>query len=711
MVLSRLYDASGQPVVIGGQLGQGGEGTIFEVPAEPDRVAKIYHQAISEEKAEKLRWMARSATADLCNFTAWPSATLHPRPGGAVVGFVMNRALGHEAHVLYSPAQRQKEKDFARADWAFLVHTAMNCAAAFEALHGAGHVIGDVNQRNVLVSERATVRLIDCDSFQVRANGRLFTCGVGVGEYTPPELQGQSSRGVERTPNHDRFGLAVLIFHLLFMGRHPFAGRSLDRRDLPLEQAIQEFRFAYSRAAAQYQIEAPPHSLPLTVVSADLARLFERAFSRHSAQPGARPTAAEWSQQLLQFKKELKRCANDPGHRVPCHWSHCPWCALMQKGGPNYFAAIAILRARAAAIFHLALVWQQIQQVPAPPAGYQRPSLPVQTRIVPSPLPGHLPSRPAPCIPMALPPKARVPRTFLQKSVGWMVSGAVIVSLIGVYAAPKPLIALALVTAAMLGSWWAVLETIRLLREKWQNAGWSKAYRAGRQVIKRHKQDVARWQYTVRNEHARRKQVLQSAHNALLRAEQHWQQEAARHQQKFLEIKAHLESLKYRYEMLQEDYRQEEHQLQSNIKAAQFDQFLRGKFISNYRIADIGPVRKAALRSYGIETAFDVEEASIDQVPGFGPKLTIKLLQWKKEMEDEFRFDPKAGIPPPVVAALDAKYGQLRLELETQLTKGAQSLKIHAANAENHLSQMLIGIENLVVQGMQAEADFRVVAP
>src|SRR4051812_24821096 len=32
-------------------------------------------------------------------------------------------------------------------------------------------------------------------------------------------------RNVERKPEHDAIGLALLIFHLLFMGRHPFAGR------------------------------------------------------------------------------------------------------------------------------------------------------------------------------------------------------------------------------------------------------------------------------------------------------------------------------------------------------------------------------------------------------------------------------------------------------------------------------------------------------
>src|SRR5581483_2595242 len=150
---------------------------------------------------------------------------------------------------------------------------------------------------------------------------------------------------------------------------------------------------------------------------------------------------------------------------------------------------------------------------------------------------------------------------------------------------------------------------------------------------------------------------------------------------------------------------------QSNMKEAQLAQFLRGKFISNYPITDIGPVRKAALRSYGIETALDVEEANIDQVPGFGPKLTGRLLQWRTEMEGEFRFDAKAGIPPALVTALDAKYAQLRQELETQLAKGPESLKMHAANAENYLAQMLVGIQRLVVQAAQAEADFRVVVP
>ena len=135
----------------------------------------------------------------------------------------MPRILGHlEIHHLYSVAQRKK--DFPEADLGFLLHTARNCAIAFEAVHGHGHVVGDVNQKNVMVSKKGIVAFVDCDSFQVAEGARIFRCGVGVPEYTPPELHGKNFASLDRAANHDLFGLAVLVFHLLMMGRHPFSG-------------------------------------------------------------------------------------------------------------------------------------------------------------------------------------------------------------------------------------------------------------------------------------------------------------------------------------------------------------------------------------------------------------------------------------------------------------------------------------------------------
>ena len=139
-------------------------------------------------------------------------------------------------------------------------------------------VIGDVNQSNVLVSNKGFVALIDCDSYQVEIKGQSYPCEVGIDLFTPPELQGRSFRNLIRTQNHDRFGLAVLVFYLLFMNRHPFAGRYLGQGDMSIEQAIRQHRFAYGRAAASFQMQVPQHALPLSALSNQLVELFERSF-------------------------------------------------------------------------------------------------------------------------------------------------------------------------------------------------------------------------------------------------------------------------------------------------------------------------------------------------------------------------------------------------------------------------------------------------
>jgi len=218
-----LYDAAGRAVSLGKSLGRGGEGEVFSVPASPGSVAKVYHKPPDPSRAEKIAAMVSAATPDLLRVAAWPTATLHTRPHGPIAGLVMPLVEQHrELHVLYSPAQRRQI--YPHAGWDFLVHAAVNVARAFASVHAAGHVMGDVNQKNVVVASDGTVRLIDCDSFQITAKGRRFLCEVGVPDFTPPELHGHSFSKVVRTQNHDRFGLAVLLFHLLFMGRHPFVG-------------------------------------------------------------------------------------------------------------------------------------------------------------------------------------------------------------------------------------------------------------------------------------------------------------------------------------------------------------------------------------------------------------------------------------------------------------------------------------------------------
>ena len=218
---NELRTRAGALVGLDKKLGSGGEGAVYDVAGRPNVVVKIYHEVPERGKQAKLIAMTESASENLRKFCAWPLETLHRVPNGSVVGFTMPKVAGHHpAHHLYSPAQRKHL--FPKADWAFLIQVARNAVAAVEAVHAHGHVVGDINENVVMVSPRALAVLIDCDSFQVSHAGEDFLCEVGVPHYTPPELQGKSFRGIKRTPNHDGFGLAVLIFQLLLMGRHPF---------------------------------------------------------------------------------------------------------------------------------------------------------------------------------------------------------------------------------------------------------------------------------------------------------------------------------------------------------------------------------------------------------------------------------------------------------------------------------------------------------
>lgn len=207
-----LVDSAGRPVVIEKELFRGGEGTIHPVAGRSGVLAKLYHRNVDSLKQAKLAVMTTAANDALLRVAAWPYATLHAGSGGRLVGFLMPRFDGQrsELHDLYRPGTRKQT--FRQADWAFLIHAARNVAAAVATVHAAGHVVGDVNQRNFIVGADATVKVLDCDSFQIRGGARLFHCPVGVPEFTPPELQNRVLDGVERTPNHDAFGLAVIIF-------------------------------------------------------------------------------------------------------------------------------------------------------------------------------------------------------------------------------------------------------------------------------------------------------------------------------------------------------------------------------------------------------------------------------------------------------------------------------------------------------------------
>jgi DNA-binding helix-hairpin-helix protein with protein kinase domain len=269
MKLDKLF-AGGDELRVDKRIGKGGEGEVFSLTNLPGYAVKAYLPTVVASREAKIRAMVDAQLHASISTVAFPTKVVVDKKE-KFVGFLMRLVADHkEIHELQTPSSRLRH--FPSADYRFLVRTAINVARVFGQVHDAGCVIGDINQRSILVSQKATVALIDTDSFQVIQNGRKYLCVVGVPEYTPPELQGQSLNNIVRTADHDAFGLAVAIFQILCMDRHPFSGRFKGSGDMPIEQAIKEFRFAYS--SRDTKMQPPPSTVQMADLSPKVRQLF-----------------------------------------------------------------------------------------------------------------------------------------------------------------------------------------------------------------------------------------------------------------------------------------------------------------------------------------------------------------------------------------------------------------------------------------------------
>lgn len=350
MRLQRQFNGQNITLDTSNPIGSGGEGRIYVVANDPTLVAKIYHNP-TDEDADKLTLMYNAPPANLAvmpgmTLIAWPVDLLRTLDNTSkIVGYLMPRVMAAAPiHIFYTPKTRREQKPL--FNYLYLHRTARNLAAAFNDIHTGGYVVGDVNESNILVSDTAIVTLVDTDSFQVRDhNGFTFRCPVGKAEFTPPELQHQTFRDIDRTPEHDRFGLAVLLFQLLMEGTHPFSGVYQGSGDPPaIEARIKAGHFVYGKQRVPYQ--PMPLAPPFKALHPSLQELFIRCFEDGYRQPSERPAALSWMQALREAESALITCHRHPQHRYSNHLKACPWCDRTKKlGGRDPFPSREAVRA------------------------------------------------------------------------------------------------------------------------------------------------------------------------------------------------------------------------------------------------------------------------------------------------------------------------------------------------------------------------------
>ncbi len=558
--------------------------------------------------------MCRLKSDKLLKVAAWPTKLLNAQASGNPQGLLMPRISGYqEAHLLYTPKSRRI--NFPEAQLPFILHASINAARAFATVHDAGQVIGDVNHGNLLISNHATVALIDCDSFEINDGKTVFPCLVGVPTYTPPELQGQSFRGVRRTAQHDAFGLAVLLFHMIFLGRHPFAGIFRQgTADKTVEDAIREYRFAYSPDNRMTEMEPPRSMVGLAHFPADIGQLFVRAFNRDGIS-GRRPSAHEWIASLESLSQNLTRCSENEAHHYFRALFSCPCCCVESAVGRSLFGIkFTVIHGPD---FDLISVWAQIESV-----------RPENQKLTPPDTTAYADQCKAD---PAIPDIRKDRRTRRLLSAGALLM-AVIIVVPGFLPALPSIIILVLGIASMVKLWHSGESAASEIRAHWKSAG--RLFDGAMRL----------WG------------ELQSPPHT------------------FHTTKQRLETERQEFAALPATRARRIAELNAGLRQKQLTRFLEQHRIEDAIIPGIAQGRKTLLRCYNVEDASDVELHRLD-IKGFGPSLKSALLAWRISVEKRFVFDPNMGIDPADLRMLDHELAQKRATLIQSLSTGSQQLR------------------------------------
>jgi serine/threonine protein kinase len=264
-----------------------------------------------------------AGSPQLLTVAAWPLRVVQIDDKTAVLLTKIENAR----HIIHLYDIESRRQFFPGAHWKALAGVARDVAKAYAQVHAAGFVAADISDTNVLVLPNLVPKLIDCDSYIPCNGGSATARGIETTFWLAPELHGvtQTSR---RTPDHDNFSLARLIFCLLFLGSDPLAPPPGSDPDTT------ERAFAFSR---RHPIRAPSaNELTLDDLSPEVAEMFEEAFLPRQRAFGPRPTAAAWEAALDRL------CANlEPCPKVATHWKlkkrDCPWCDIVARGCSDPF--------------------------------------------------------------------------------------------------------------------------------------------------------------------------------------------------------------------------------------------------------------------------------------------------------------------------------------------------------------------------------------
>lgn len=298
-VTTRVCDPSGNELILGESICEGGEGKIYAIPQTTEFLIKIYHDEIISNPVKSSKILPRIADMvnmkDLPPEVAWPVMGIYDsNTSGSrrLIGFAMKKMDGRSVRSLHYVDKI--EKHFPGWNRKNLVMVAINFVNAVDKLHRRHILINDFNPSNFFVDNKGIVRFIDCDSYQVPGKKCTHYNSVHFNTHCAPELLIQPELMKHpRSVEHDLFGVAITIFQILMLGLHPYSRIGGDDPE-------QNLRSGMCPLGTDSNCRLPPgtwYNL-WSHFPYDLKSLFITTFRDGHKKPAARATLLEWKKGL-----------------------------------------------------------------------------------------------------------------------------------------------------------------------------------------------------------------------------------------------------------------------------------------------------------------------------------------------------------------------------------------------------------------------------
>lgn len=101
--------------------------------------------------------------------------------------------------------------------------------------------------------------------------------------------------------------------------------------------------------------------------------------------------------------------------------------------------------------------------------------------------------------------------------------------------------------------------------------------------------------------------------------------------------------------------------------------------LESAKIPGIGPKLKEKLASFRMNTAYDVSEDKLRQVPGFGDAKISEIISWRRAMEKDVRARQPRKIPAEKLDEIQKRYSALRQSIEANIQEAKEN---YSADAE-----------------------------